>query len=1035
MRRRNRCHNLIAIFVPVLLNCLALAVYGQDRALVFQRLTVAEGLSSQGRVTDIFQADDGFIWIGTPDGLNRFDGKQVKQFIHNEDNQQSLSDVIIQGSFFEDKGKNLWFSTYTSLYRHVRSNDAFLQNKIIYLSRDTIEEDYKLLKLDTVLSELWVLVQNKIFIKDCKGLKMDSKLDELPFSPSLCQHFYNADGVQSLMVPKNNNIWLLHYKDNQRISMDTAFLTMPTKSHIRTIYIDDKKNTYIGTEDGLYKITDKKPIEINRVYKGKTIQEIVSIVAFGKEMLLVASAENGVYIYSKNQGKYIGEIKLIEDGKQISFPYLIEKIYLDNQQNLWVSTSSEGIFYGNLNKQKFKAMLGKSETSPTGNSIKSLAKDNTGRLWALTSSGIHILSANSDLANPTNIFLPFDDNIGSPYYLDIDEKQDFYLCSQRGFFKYQKSLSKFLEIPIPNYNKAEGFTYTRILSNGRRLVSSQLTGMYELKGAGANMVLEPFIYLNDKVGYTSIFEDLENVYFYRNYSDIEVFKKRKNGGLDYDSSHRFKAIINDIRTDAKNTCWLATTSGLYRIEKGNGSLSFVREKLIPPQLLNSIEIDKNGDIWLGTNSGLMRFTPGKGYHKYAVEDGLQSQEFNMWSSELLPDDRVAFGGVNGLNIFHPDSIASRLNPPILHFTNWVVNDTGSISSKPEYLPYQSFKYTNRTLTFHFVGIDYSAPEKVRYRYRLSGIDNDTVDGGNNGFARYAQLPAGKYTFNVWAANSDGTWTQTPKSLSFTILHPWYLQWWAIAIWCLLAFALLYSIYRFRIAQIKEQEEIRRLEAEFKQKEAEYKQLAAETETAVLRLQMNPHFIFNSMNSISSYILSKDIDTANAYLGRFARLMRTILNLAAKPRIMVADEIEFLEQYIKTEAMRFEQKFEYKIEVDDAIDPDEVLVPTMILQPFVENAIWHGLSSRQGQGKVRIGFEKSGDSLVCSVEDNGKGRDTAAKEKDAKHESKALKITERRLQLLSEEKARPASIEFIDLKDGAGNPIGTRVVIRLPFMDE
>jgi LytS/YehU family sensor histidine kinase len=151
--------------------------------------------------------------------------------------------------------------------------------------------------------------------------------------------------------------------------------------------------------------------------------------------------------------------------------------------------------------------------------------------------------------------------------------------------------------------------------------------------------------------------------------------------------------------------------------------------------------------------------------------------------------------------------------------------------------------------------------------------------------------------------------------------------------------------------------------------------------------------------------------------------------------VVADEIEFLEHYKKTEALRFEQKFEYKIEVDPTIDPYEVLVPTMILQPFVENAIWHGLSSRHGQGKMRIGFEKSGESLVSSVEDNGKGRETAAKEKDAKHKSKALKITERRLHLLSEEKARPASLELIDLKDGAGNPNGTRVIIRLPFMDE
>jgi sensor histidine kinase YesM len=190
-----------------------------------------------------------------------------------------------------------------------------------------------------------------------------------------------------------------------------------------------------------------------------------------------------------------------------------------------------------------------------------------------------------------------------------------------------------------------------------------------------------------------------------------------------------------------------------------------------------------------------------------------------------------------------------------------------------------------------------------------------------------------------------------------------------------------------------------------------------------------------MNSISSYIHKKDIATANDYLSRFAKLMRMILNLAAKPRIFIADEIELLELYINTEAMRFEKKFSYEVSVDDALDPEEILVPTMILQPFVENAIWHGLAGKGEAGRIQIRFEKQDNQLVCSVEDNGRGRPAEGTKKPGGHESKALGITARRLSLLEEETGVKSFYEIIDLKTADGEPAGTRVEVHLPLMDE
>lgn len=248
--------------------------------------------------------------------------------------------------------------------------------------------------------------------------------------------------------------------------------------------------------------------------------------------------------------------------------------------------------------------------------------------------------------------------------------------------------------------------------------------------------------------------------------------------------------------------------------------------------------------------------------------------------------------------------------------------------------------------------------------------------------------------------------------------------------------LIYTYYRYRIAQIRKEETFKRKEAEFLQKEAEYKQLVAETETAVLRLQMNPHFIFNSMNSINSYILKKDVNTASDYLNRFARLMRMILKFAAKPLIAVSDEIELLELYLETEAMRFEKKFSYDFELKNDLDPDEFMIPTMILQPFVENAIWHGISGMQnGEGLIKICFWQENESLFASVADNGIGRAASREisQKAKTHESKALSITEHRLQLLEKKNGMEASFEVHDLLDPDQNPAGTKIVLQVPLL--
>ena len=442
----------------------------------------------------------------------------------------------------------------------------------------------------------------------------------------------------------------------------------------------------------------------------------------------------------------------------------------------------------------------------------------------------------------------------------------------------------------------------------------------------------------------------------------------------------FNGLITGIKEDhTRNILWLASQIGLYKLKTINrDSFTLERDTFFPDNVVNAILIDSLNNLWLSTNKRLVRYFPHSNpdsieIRQYNIADGLQSLEFNFWSALELSNGNFAFGGVNGVNIFNPyeiKPIKTQARPTI---TEIKINgefpkeplkcdSTGALNvSEIHKLVFES---KENSLNIKVAALEYSDPSSNQFKYKLEG--NEWIHNGTDNSINLSFLMPGYYTLLIDATNSDGVWSDNPRKLYFRIKPPWYQSVYAIIFYILATIGSIYAYYRYRIAQIR--------------KEAQYKQMIAETETAVLRLQMNPHFIFNSMNSISSYILTKDIETANNYLGRFARLMRMILDYAAKPLIEVGDEVELLELYLQAESMRFEGRFEYEVVFDDDFDPDEYMIPPMILQPFVENAILHGFTGKKEKGRIKIRFREADNSLYCSVEDNGIGREAAGQKK-------------------------------------------------------
>jgi LytS/YehU family sensor histidine kinase len=339
------------------------------------------------------------------------------------------------------------------------------------------------------------------------------------------------------------------------------------------------------------------------------------------------------------------------------------------------------------------------------------------------------------------------------------------------------------------------------------------------------------------------------------------------------------------------------------------------------------------------------------------------------------------------------------------------------------MEYLKLPPTKNTISFHFIAIDFSDPNATQLKYRLEPYDKTWVvlSKGEPGFSRYSNLPSGDYTLKIMGANSDGFWHDNAyKTLKIRVEPKLIEQLWFQLFLGLLGIFIIGLIYTLRVRQIKEK--------------AILKTRAAENKMAALRAQMNPHFAFNSLQSINGFIAKNDMLGAFEYVSQFSDLMRMILENSRQNRISLEQEINLLELYLEIEALRFANPFEFDIDIAEDIDTFGIQIPAMLLQPFVENSIKHGLFHKKEKGKLQISFSKENSFLKCIIEDDGIGRDQAKKlnkQRGRKHKSRGLEIIKEQLDILRQSGFGKAYVEIIDLYADKKESIGTRVELLLP----
>ena len=330
------------------------------------------------------------------------------------------------------------------------------------------------------------------------------------------------------------------------------------------------------------------------------------------------------------------------------------------------------------------------------------------------------------------------------------------------------------------------------------------------------------------------------------------------------------------------------------------------------------------------------------------------------------------------------------------------------------------------ISIYYHTLNYNNPDADHYYYKLDGIDKDWIGPSDKKYVVYPYLNSGKYRFLVKSRNElSGMETQVAE-FKFVILTPWYEQIWFyifLVFFVITSFILFYNI---RLRNMRKKEEGKR----------NIMQKISELETKALQAQMNPHFLFNSINSIQSYILDNDVDEALTYLNSFSKIIRMTLEFVDKKFVSLSDVLDYLQHYVDLENMRFDELFDYLVVIDNQIDPETTLIPPMLLQTLIENSIKHGIRNLKHRGTIKLEIVKiDNESFKCIIEDNGVGRLKSSqinKDQNINKESLGLKIIKERLDILNNGKESPYKMEIIDLYSDTGVSVGTRVELTLVF---
>jgi hypothetical protein len=476
--------------------------------------------------------------------------------------------------------------------------------------------------------------------------------------------------------------------------------------------------------------------------------------------------------------------------------------------------------------------------------------------------------------------------------------------------------------------------------------------------------------------------------------------------------------IAAVCEDANHIIWVATSGeGLIAWRNGKLIKHITHNDGLTSNICRTLFYE-NGQLWVGTEKGLNKvhvLQPGFPIEKYTTSDGLSSDIIN---AVYVRNKKVFVGTPEGLTFFDEEKVTSQSRCDLRIVDVSIGNKTFHPDDAPVTIPHEK-----NSIQFNYVGISFKSNGDIRYRYRLLGLDSNWTETRET-ILSFPALPSGEYVLEMQAINKFDVHSQvltTPFTIE-KLLHE------------KTGFRVLIGLLFLAVTGLLVSLIIRRIRKREQEKTVISKRIG-ELEQLSRKAQMNPHFIFNSLNSIQQYVMDADVAGANKFISGFSRLIRQTLDFSSKPEISLEEELDYLTNYLELEKTRLEDAFSWSVFIDESVLPSDYYIPPMILQPFVENSVRHGLRFRKDRGgKVTITVKREKDSLICILEDNGIGRKAAMQYKSItpiNYQSKGLSLTADRITMFNKEHEQKITMRIDDLEDDFHNSMGTRVTISFP----
>jgi ligand-binding sensor domain-containing protein/signal transduction histidine kinase len=797
--------------------CFMLLLNSYSQHYIFTNYSINNGLS-QSVVNCVFQDSRDYIWIGTQNGLNRFNGETFDIFSYNPGDSASISNNWIY-SIAEDNEGNLWVGTKGGLNKYLVGTNKFeritYQNDFPNITRYC----YDIIRLES--GNLLVNTPPVVSVYDTANKSFSHYYSKLEYDGAV------KDVRSPVLEDPDGKVWISSSKGLARFSPKTKefsyfkFLDeggFVGDVNISALYRDKKGIVWAGTTSGLFSYNPASGnFEESRFVTGEngkfTFKNICirSILEDSNGNFIIGTEGRGMFVLPSSMKNPLTIQNYTSENSEIGHN-IVQSLLIDHSQNLWIGTL-QGISKTDLKKKKFN--LYRRSNSPNsvdllGNVIASLFKDDDGTLWVGNwGQGLNLVNRSSGKVEHFSTQMTGNHKLPNDFVHSIyqDSGNNIWLGTRNGLLVYDKQHNQFLTWN-KYFNKPDfpSFDHVRIYMmlqdrNSNYWIGTQ-NGLFKINLEKFKVdVFQKESDMPHRLSANLVYyllEDSDGLIWIATVGGLDVYNpstkkirhyvKKKNGLSD--------DFVISLCEDKKGRIWIGTDTYVNVYYKKDSTFTYYSQKEgLPNNRIFEIVKDRNDDLWIATGKGLSKFSERNSrFQTFTLEDGLQSLEFNLRAAYACKDGEMLLGGMNGFNSFYPDSISKNPYIPNVVFTSFYKMKGNSkefvnLAESREI----TLKHNVNSFTVEFAALEYTNPQRNKYSYQMEGISDEWIDIGNRKFVPFSALQAGEYTFKVKGSNNDGVWNDKEISLRITILPPWwksnyaYLLYVVFTILCIVVF--------------------------------------------------------------------------------------------------------------------------------------------------------------------------------------------------------------------------------------------------------